>query len=149
MTALFIDFFSVLQWIRYQETQKNVELNAIKSWARQILQGLCYLHSHNPPIIHRDLKCDNIFINAHIGEVKIGDFGLATALMQPMLMEIDQNVKHVLPGPCVKARVETPQTLTLDLVTRNKRTEFRLQGKINASNKNISLDLNIAEANGE
>ncbi|KAF9924722.1 Serine/threonine-protein kinase wnk4 [Linnemannia zychae] len=49
----------------------------IKSWCRQILQGLVYLHTHNPPIIHRDLKCDNIFINGNNGQLKIGDLGLA------------------------------------------------------------------------
>jgi WNK lysine deficient protein kinase len=57
-------------------------LKAVKGWARQILLGLNYLHNHNPPIIHRDLKCDNIFINGHQGEVKIGDLGLATFLTQ-------------------------------------------------------------------
>ena len=55
-------------------------MKAVKGWARQILTGLSYLHSYNPPIIHRDLKCDNIFINGHHGEVKIGDLGLATFL---------------------------------------------------------------------
>ena len=55
-------------------------MKAIKGWARQILMGLNYLHSHNPPIVHRDLKCDNIFINGNQGEVKIGDLGLATFL---------------------------------------------------------------------
>lgn len=35
---------------------------------------------HTPPIIHRDLKCDNIFINGSDGTVKIGDLGLATML---------------------------------------------------------------------
>ncbi|KAG0288721.1 hypothetical protein BGZ96_007541 [Linnemannia gamsii] len=49
----------------------------VKSWCRQILQGLAYLHTHNPPIIHRDLKCDNIFINGNNGQLKIGDLGLA------------------------------------------------------------------------
>ena len=29
-------------------------------------------------IIHRDLKCDNIFITGTTGSVKIGDLGLAT-----------------------------------------------------------------------
>lgn len=57
-------------------------MKAVKSWARQILTGLSYLHSHDPPIIHRDLKCDNIFINGNQGEVKIGDLGLATFLEQ-------------------------------------------------------------------
>ncbi|OEL25390.1 putative serine/threonine-protein kinase WNK4, partial [Dichanthelium oligosanthes] len=58
-------------------------LKAIKNWARQILHGLDYLHSHQPPIIHRDLKCDNIFVNGNHGEVKIGDLGLATVMQTP------------------------------------------------------------------
>ncbi|KAI8577547.1 hypothetical protein K450DRAFT_177613 [Umbelopsis ramanniana AG] len=52
-------------------------IKIIKRWSRQILKGLAYLHSHEPPIIHRDLKCDNIFINGAHGEVKIGDLGTA------------------------------------------------------------------------
>ena len=50
----------------------------LKRWAWQILQGLVYLHGHNPPIIHRDLKCDNIFVNGTAGVIKIGDLGLVT-----------------------------------------------------------------------
>lgn len=50
----------------------------LKSWCRQILKGLSFLHSRTPPIIHRDLKCDNIFITGTSGCVKIGDLGLAT-----------------------------------------------------------------------
>ncbi|KAJ3346638.1 signal transducing kinase of the PAK, partial [Kappamyces sp. JEL0680] len=52
-------------------------LKIVKRWARQILKGLSYLHSNDPPIIHRDIKCDNIFINGAHGEVKIGDMGTA------------------------------------------------------------------------
>lgn len=69
--------------IRYRKKYKNVDTKAIRNWARQILRGLVFLHSHNPPIIHRDLKCDNIFINGNHGEVKIGDLGLATVMQQP------------------------------------------------------------------
>ncbi|XP_020084835.1 probable serine/threonine-protein kinase WNK4 isoform X1 [Ananas comosus] len=68
---------------QYRKKHKHVDLKAIKNWARQILQGLEYLHGHNPPILHRDLKCDNIFINGNHGEVKIGDLGLATVMQQP------------------------------------------------------------------
>ncbi|KAI3459387.1 hypothetical protein Pfo_016050 [Paulownia fortunei] len=65
---------------QYRLKHKRVNIRAIKHWCRQILQGLLYLHSHDPPVIHRDLKCDNIFINGNQGEVKIGDLGLAAIL---------------------------------------------------------------------
>lgn len=68
---------------QYRKKHKNVDMKAIKNWARQVLRGLVYLHSHNPPIIHRDLKCDNIFVNGNHGEVKIGDLGLAIVMQQP------------------------------------------------------------------
>ncbi|KAK9275333.1 hypothetical protein L1049_022597 [Liquidambar formosana] len=68
---------------QYRKKHKNVDMKAIKNWGRQILRGLCYLHGHNPPIIHRDLKCDNIFVNGNNGEVKIGDLGLAIVMQQP------------------------------------------------------------------
>ncbi|KAG8373064.1 hypothetical protein BUALT_Bualt12G0131900 [Buddleja alternifolia] len=65
---------------QYRLKHKRVNIRAIKHWCRQILQGLLYLHSHDPPVIHRDLKCDNVFINGNQGEVKIGDLGLAAIL---------------------------------------------------------------------
>lgn len=49
-----------------------------KRWALQILKGLEYLHSQDPPVIHRDLKCQNIFINGTSGDLRIGDLGLST-----------------------------------------------------------------------
>lgn len=64
----------------YRKKYRRVDIRAIKSWGRQILQGLVYLHSRDPPVIHRDLKCDNIFVNGHLGQVKIGDLGLAAIL---------------------------------------------------------------------
>ncbi|KAE8077032.1 hypothetical protein FH972_015639 [Carpinus fangiana] len=65
---------------QYRQNHKRVNIRAVKHWCRQILKGLLYLHSLNPPVIHRDLKCDNIFINGNQGEVKIGDLGLAAIL---------------------------------------------------------------------
>ncbi|KAL2346959.1 hypothetical protein Fmac_000959 [Flemingia macrophylla] len=67
---------------QYRKKHKHVDLRALKKWSRQILEGLFYLHSHDPPVIHRDLKCDNIFVNGNQGEVKIGDLGLAAILQQ-------------------------------------------------------------------
>ncbi|PON73894.1 Serine/threonine protein kinase [Parasponia andersonii] len=65
---------------QYRLKHKRVNIRAVKHWCRQILRGLLYLHSHDPPVIHRDLKCDNIFVNGNQGEVKIGDLGLAAIL---------------------------------------------------------------------
>ncbi|KAK3039401.1 hypothetical protein RJ639_027650 [Escallonia herrerae] len=90
---------------QYRKKHKSVDLKAIKNWGRQILHGLNYLHTHNPPIVHRDLKGDNVFVNGNHGEVKIGDLGFATDLekgttrtvigtpeyMAPELFEDDYN----------------------------------------------------------
>ncbi|KAK2992288.1 hypothetical protein RJ640_020281 [Escallonia rubra] len=90
---------------QYRKKHKSVDLKAIKNWGRQILHGLNYLHTHNPPIVHRDLKVDNVFVNGNHGEVKIGDLGFATDLeksttrtvigtpeyMAPELFEDDYN----------------------------------------------------------
>ncbi|VDK87825.1 unnamed protein product, partial [Litomosoides sigmodontis] len=62
----------------YLKRFKRINIKVLKSWCRQILKGLSFLHSRNPPVIHRDLKCDNIFITGTTGSVKIGDLGLAT-----------------------------------------------------------------------
>lgn len=64
----------------YIKRVQFVKWKIIKRWCIQILEGLHYLHSQSPPIIHRDLKCDNIFINGNTGDLRIGDLGLSTQL---------------------------------------------------------------------
>lgn len=60
---------------QYRQRHRRVGAAAVRHWCRQILDGLAYLHARG--IIHRDLKCDNIFVNGSQGQVKIGDLGLA------------------------------------------------------------------------
>lgn len=48
------------------------------SWGIQICYILEYLHSHNPPIIHRDIKPDNFIKRISDGRLMIIDFGIAT-----------------------------------------------------------------------
>ncbi|KAK3579345.1 hypothetical protein CHS0354_029636 [Potamilus streckersoni] len=62
----------------YIKRFKKINPKVLKNWCKQILKGLYYLHTRTPPVIHRDLKCDNIFITGTTGSVKIGDLGLAT-----------------------------------------------------------------------
>jgi serine/threonine protein kinase len=50
--------------------------------ALQAARGVLYLHSHAPPICHRDLKCSNLLVNEH-WEVKVTDFGMSRFLPSP------------------------------------------------------------------
>ena len=51
-------------------------LKQVLDWADQLLNALVYLHSQQPPIIHRDIKPHNLKLMAN-GEIILLDFGLA------------------------------------------------------------------------
>ena len=74
------ELFSGGSLSKYLLQFKYPRLRLVKLWCQEILKGLKYLHEYKPPIIHRDIKCDNIFINKNTGEVKIGDLGLSIIL---------------------------------------------------------------------
>jgi WNK lysine deficient protein kinase len=63
---------------QYRNLHKHLDLKAVKRMARQILQGLKYLHGEG--VTHGDLRCDKIYVNGHSGEIKVGDLGLQTLL---------------------------------------------------------------------
>lgn len=54
--------------------QKGFSVEKARTYIKQVLDALSYLHSHN--IIHRDVKPENI-LNCH-GVLKLCDFGWAT-----------------------------------------------------------------------
>ena len=86
------------RYIRNFKGQKEEKrINVMKKWCRQILKGLAYLHSRNPPVIHRDLKCDNVFISSTTGCVKIGDLGLATFKTQTFAKSMRGTMEFMAP----------------------------------------------------
>ena len=53
----------------------------VLGWAGQLMDALSYLHSQDPPVLHRDIKPGNIKVTPY-GIVKLVDFGLVK-VMQP------------------------------------------------------------------
>jgi NIMA (never in mitosis gene a)-related kinase len=65
--------------VRKRETQTNFSEKEIWHIGLQILEAVNYLHTHN--IIHRDIKCLNLFIfNDNV--IKLGDLGVSKIILQ-------------------------------------------------------------------
>ena len=86
---------------RYLKRFKVMKIKVLRSWCRQILKGLHFLHTRAPPIIHRDLKCDNIFITGPTGSVKIGDLGLATLKRSSFAKSVIGTTPKSFLSPCL------------------------------------------------
>jgi len=68
-----------LEWSlneRMEEGLGPFPVQQVLGWADQLLDALEYLHSQSPPIIHRDIKPQNMKLTPR-GEIVLLDFGLA------------------------------------------------------------------------
>ncbi|CAN5799259.1 hypothetical protein BH20ACI4_BH20ACI4_01410 [soil metagenome] len=61
---------------RLETNKKPFPINWVLFWADQLLDALNYLHSHEPPIIHRDIKPQNLKLTSD-NQIVLLDFGLA------------------------------------------------------------------------
>ena len=74
------------------EKYDNIPLNVKLSILDEVCLGLRYLHSRNPPIVHRDLTPNNILLSYRL-EAKISDLGVAKVVRSD-----NQKTMTKLPG---------------------------------------------------
>jgi WNK lysine deficient protein kinase len=80
-TVNFITELCSSSLLAYRRKHGRVSRRAAARWAGQILEALVHLHAHRPPVVHRDVKCENILVKSSSGAaLKLADFGLATRL---------------------------------------------------------------------
>ncbi len=72
----YIEAKSLQEWVQAGRVFSQED---IKSFAKQLLGILDYLHLHQPPVIHRDIKPSNILLGDrsgnHPGKIYLVDFG--------------------------------------------------------------------------
>ena len=84
----------------YQLPQK-----VITNIASDVAKGLSYLHGHSPPILHRDLKTDNILLKG--GTAKIGDLG-STKVQQDSMTPYRGTLCYTAPE-ALNRNIQTPK----------------------------------------
>lgn len=62
----------------------------IQKYAKQLVNGVFYLHNYNPAIVHRDLKNANILLTSD-GQIKISDFGCAKVMFEEVMRSEPSN----------------------------------------------------------
>ncbi len=74
--------YMILEYIQGQDLRQYIKQhgpqaeNMVTGWAMQVANIMQYLHSQEPPVLHRDLTPDNLVLD-HDGSVVLIDFGAA------------------------------------------------------------------------
>ena len=74
--------FLVMEYIQGEDLSEILKrgeifpVSTVLGWALDLLDGLDYLHSQDPPVVHRDIKPNNLKLTSR-GKIMLLDFGMA------------------------------------------------------------------------
>ncbi|TPP55116.1 Protein kinase domain family protein [Leishmania donovani] len=88
---------------KFVKAKESFSISLVRSYTRQVLEGLAYLHAQN--VVHRDIKSDNVLISA-MGEAKLADFGCSKRLGPATLQGMPGTLP---PGAAPAAAAPSPQ----------------------------------------
>lgn len=79
---LVLEFIEGTDLVKVMEANGNrpFPIDLVIEWGKQICDVLHHMHSMDPPVVHRDLKPDNIMLLADGKSIKLIDFGTARDL---------------------------------------------------------------------
>lgn len=141
---------------------EGMERRALVRMAGEVAEGVCFLHSLSPVVVHRDLKSHNVLIDFN-GQCKLCDFGLVNTKevspsLPPPTPSLSTQGGDPLPSPsanpCQHLHVNTkevrpsfPPTCTLSHTLLNCNPDSQLRAlplSLTKVGPNASLALALA-----
>jgi serine/threonine protein kinase len=94
----------------------RVPRGLLLKWARQICVALRGLHAQVPPMLHRDLKPDNVLLGAD-GTVRLIDFGLAARMVEDgHVPGVEGTISYMAPETSEGASIPASDVYSLGLL---------------------------------
>jgi ABC-type phosphate transport system substrate-binding protein len=117
--------------------------------ALDIARGVLYLHKMTPPLIHRDLKCNNCLVDKYFN-IKVADFGLSRTKIEDVTMTVCGSTHTCAPEILSKQRytekadVYSFGIMLWEIVTRKElykeKTVFEVMAQVVHQDLRPSLD---------
>ena len=85
--------------LKYVTSLKSLEEATARVFIRQVVKGILYCHNNN--LTHRDLKLENLLlVNSEEKKIKIIDFGIAGAISNMKLEQLDTGSLNYMAPEC-------------------------------------------------